>query len=240
MLSSNYLQKIITKYQTSDLNVRREYAQHVLLSYLYQQKTSGDLYFKGGTALRLIYKSPRFSEDLDFDTTIHEKKVWESAIESMLVAVSHEGIEPDIRESKSTSGGYLVVIVLKKISDPITIHFEISFRKDIVEGEVFSIDNDFMTPYPVKSLKTVQLVDGKLQALFDRQKARDFYDLYFLLRANLLNTIQKKQLAEVKKLLQKTKINFHRELSVFLPKSQSLLVSDFKTTLIREIERSSS
>jgi predicted nucleotidyltransferase component of viral defense system len=94
-----------------------------------------------------------------------------------------------------------------------------------------------VTAYPIKSLKTDQLVNGKLQALLDRQKARDFYDLYFLLRANLLTITQKKHLVDVKNLLQKTTMNFDRELSLFLPKSQSLLVHDFKTTLLREIDR---
>lgn len=32
----------------------------------YQEKEAEAILFKGGTALRLIYQSPRFSEDLDF------------------------------------------------------------------------------------------------------------------------------------------------------------------------------
>lgn len=221
------------------MNVRREYAQHLLLNYLYQKSAASDLYFKGGTALRIIYGSPRFSEDLDFDTTEHSRGVWERALEETLVDISREGVEVNIEESKTTSGGYLGIVTLKNIGQPIIIHFEISFRKTSISGEVFTIENDFVTPYPVKSLITKQLVDDKLQALFNRQKARDFYDLYYLLRANLVSLDQKKQLQKVKQLLSKSRLNFDRELSLFIPKSQTLVVRNFRTTLEREIERNS-
>ena len=46
-------------------------------------------------------------------------------------------------------------------------------------GEIFTVENDFVSVYPVKSLPTKNLIEGKFHALFDRQKARDFYDIYF-------------------------------------------------------------
>lgn len=237
MLSPLYLQQLATKYQTPDINICREYGQHILLSYLYQKSAAKDLYFKGGTALRLLYRSPRFSEDLDFDTVVHTSGIWEDVLQDTLVEVSREGIETDIKESKTTSGGYLCIVILRNIGQPITIHLEISFRKDIVLGEIFTVENDFVSVYPVKSLPTKNLIEGKFHALFDRQKARDFYDIYFLLRANLLAPGQKKQLYKVKQLLSKTTLSFDRELSLFLPKSQVLIIRDFRNTLLREIER---
>lgn len=237
MLSLSFLQKTSVKFQTSELNVRREYVQHLLLGYLYQKPVSSDLYFKGGTALRILYRSPRFSEDLDFDTTVHKRQVWERAIEDALIDVSREGIEVEIEESKVTSGGYLGIVILSNIGDPIKIHLEISFRKGLIEGETFTVENDFTAPYLVKSLTTAQLVDGKMAALFQRQKARDFYDLYFLLRANLLSPDQKKQLSMAKQLLSKKEINFETELSLFLPRSQAMMIRDFKRSLWGEINR---
>ena len=137
------------------------------------------MYFKGGTALRILYRSPRFSEDLDFDTTVHKLQTWEQVIEDVLVDISREGIGVEIEESKTTSGGYLGIVILSHVGDPIKIHFEISFRKDMVEGEAFTVESDFTAPYFIKSLATANLVDSKVAALLDRQKARDFYDLYF-------------------------------------------------------------
>lgn len=237
MVNKSYLNQLAIKFQTSELNVRREYAQHVLLSYLYQKKEAEDLFFKGGTALRLVHRSPRFSEDLDFDTTLHEQRVWEKVLEAVLVDMSRESIRIDILESKITSGGYMLVLAFTNIGDQMIIRLEISFRKNKIAGEIFSVQNDYISTYPIKSLQTNHLIDDKLQALMDRQKPRDFYDLYFLLRANPLTPRQKKQLPAALALMRQSKINFHQELSRFLPRSQTLIVRDFKLTLIREIER---
>lgn len=237
MLSNTHLQKMAVKYQTSDLNVRREYTQHLLLSYLYRQPQSQELFFKGGTALRLIYKSPRFSEDLDFDTSIHDLVTWEKVVEQMLIDISREGIKIDIEEGKMTTGGYLGSLKVYDIGDPVVIVFEISFRKKKHEGEVFSIVNDFVPQYSVKSLTTFRLVEGKLEALFARHKARDFYDLYFMLRAGMVNVSQKSDLKKVLALLTKKQFDFGDELARFLPKSQHLIIHNFEDSLKRELER---
>lgn len=47
--------------------ILREYLQTKILGIIYRQKISNQLFFTGGTALRLLYNLDRFSEDLDFD-----------------------------------------------------------------------------------------------------------------------------------------------------------------------------
>ncbi len=47
-------------------NVVREEYEMVFLKALLESKYGKNLVFKGGTALRLVYNSMRFSEDLDF------------------------------------------------------------------------------------------------------------------------------------------------------------------------------
>jgi predicted nucleotidyltransferase component of viral defense system len=47
--------------------VLREYLQYLILKAIYTSKYGKDLVFLGGTCLRIIYGSARFSEDLDFD-----------------------------------------------------------------------------------------------------------------------------------------------------------------------------
>ena len=44
-----------------------EYLQYEILDSLFKQKNSEKLSFIGGTAIRIVYHSQRFSEDLDFD-----------------------------------------------------------------------------------------------------------------------------------------------------------------------------
>ena len=44
-----------------------EYLQYELLDSLFKLKEAASLSFIGGTAIRMLQQSPRFSEDLDFD-----------------------------------------------------------------------------------------------------------------------------------------------------------------------------
>jgi predicted nucleotidyltransferase component of viral defense system len=66
MIEKRQVQKLAQTWQTTVDNVVREYFQQLFLSRLYQEHGSEGLLFKGGTALRVIWQSPRFSEDLDF------------------------------------------------------------------------------------------------------------------------------------------------------------------------------
>ena len=44
-----------------------EYLQYELLDSLFKNKAVAALSFIGGTSIRILHDSPRFSEDLDFD-----------------------------------------------------------------------------------------------------------------------------------------------------------------------------
>ena len=44
-----------------------EYLQYELLDSLFKNSAAATLSFIGGTAIRMVHDSPRFSEDLDFD-----------------------------------------------------------------------------------------------------------------------------------------------------------------------------
>lgn len=51
----------------SERNMLREYLQYKILEVIFSSKYAHKLNFIGGTAIRIIYGSDRFSEDLDFD-----------------------------------------------------------------------------------------------------------------------------------------------------------------------------
>jgi len=64
MITQNQLKSLSKTYQMDGFTIFREYLQLVFLSYLYRERKSNRIYFKGGTAIRLLFDSPRFSEDL--------------------------------------------------------------------------------------------------------------------------------------------------------------------------------
>lgn len=237
MLTPSELHKIAVKKQSSELNIQREYLQHLFLSSFYQQPKSDHLFFKGGTALRLLYNSPRFSQDLDFSTPKGSASEIEDAIEETLIQIEREGIKTEIIESKKTSGGYLAIIEFLLNGERVNIQLEISFRDRSAKGEVITIPNDFIPPYTVVGLTKDQLVAQKIRALLARQKPRDFYDIYYILRANLLSPKQKSHLKEVSQVLKKTTISFSAELEQFLPKSHWPQIRTFSSILNRELEK---
>jgi len=237
MISEDALAKVKSKFQTTDLNVRREYIQHLFLSYFYQQEQAQEIYFKGGTALRIVYKSPRFSEDLDFGSTIQSVDEIEKAVIDTLIAIHKEGIETDIIESKKTSGGYLSLIDFTLGSATVRLRIEASFREKELIGVAEQVFNDFIPPYNINVLSKEQFIDGKLHALIDRQKPRDFYDLYFLLQKDMISPKQKGVLRQIAQLVSKTRINFDQELKQFLPQSHWQVIKDFKAVLERTIQK---
>jgi len=236
MITKEQISKIANQYQTTEVNALREYFQHLFLYYFYKQPQTNSIFFKGGTALRFIYKSPRFSQDLDFSANLSGSAEIEEILTQTLAEIEKEGTPTDLQEAKVTSGGYLIIILFQK--DPaVAIQVEISFRGGDSRGELTTIANDFIPNYTVLGLVQDQLVDEKIQALSARKKPRDFYDLYFILRANLLPPQKKSILPQVLAALRQADINFENELKEFLPKTHWVIIRDFKKTLEREINR---
>lgn len=60
--------------------ILRKYIQAKILNIVYKSKIGDSLFFMGGTALMFIYKLPRFSEDLDFNTRGLKPKTFEELL----------------------------------------------------------------------------------------------------------------------------------------------------------------
>ena len=242
MIEKRQVQKLTERWQTTADNVIREYFQQLFLSYLYQEKGSDGLLFKGGTALRIIWQSPRFSEDLDFTGVNVTIKKIETLMEGALAKIEMEGIQAEIIESKSTSGGYLAIFQFESGEYKSRIQVEISLRdgkKGL--GTAALVQSDLVMPYTLIHLNEKTLVSEKIRACLTRGKARDFYDLYFIIRSRMAFKeafLKDKQLkAKILKVVKSGKLDFKRELKAFLPVSQHMIIKGFPKTLVTEIER---
>lgn len=236
MLSIKNLEKYINQFQTSLDNIAREYCQHLFLSYLYQEPGSEKLLFKGGTALRIIFGSPRFSEDLDFTGSGIKHQEIEKLITNVLVNLEKTGVPVEIKESKATTGGYLGIVTLKVDDHLINIQVEISLRSGkSTTGTRAVIHNEFIPAYTLVHLPADQLINQKIEALTARKKPRDFYDYYYLLSGNYAAAKTQPNLEKALNLLKNTKINFRNELRQLLPASQAMHLKNFKKILMDKI-----
>jgi len=247
MITQETIKKLATQQQTSDFpNVVREYFQHLFLSQLYRIEGSENILFKGGTALRIIYGSPRFSEDLDFSIFNIEQYRQEKFIEDIfakaLVEIERTGIKVELGPKPGpTKEGYYGAATFKIYDYPfVAVSINVSSRNGHdIKGEVDSIANDFVPTYNVFHLSQEKLVEEKIDALLERKKARDFYDLYFIMRKNMLTSAQKERLNQKKDeiILEAGRVDFRNELSVLLPQSQQDIIKDFKNNLLNELNR---
>src|SRR3989338_236213 len=227
-------------------NIVREYFQHVFLGELYKLSNAEKLLFKGGTALRIVYGSPRFSEDLDFSLFGVAQNDIESFVEKLfahvLAEMEHAGIKVELGNKIGvTSGGYLGVATFRMFEYPsVSVEINVSARNGRnVMGEVDSIANNFVPTYTIIHLPQAEIVEEKIfDALVKRKKPRDFYDLYIIMRKGMLSLQQKKKLAEIKDIIisDVKQINFKNELEAFLPIDQQGIIRDFSATLERELK----
>lgn len=237
MLSIESLEKFTKQAQTSFINVAREYCQHLFLSYLYRQRGSEKLLFKGGTALRIVFRSPRYSEDLDFTGVNIKAKEIEEIFANTLSEIENTGIEVEIIESKNTTGGYLGIALFKVYGINIQIQIEVSLRNSgDVKGTRVLVDNDYIPAYTLVHLLRDDIIKEKLQAIYSRKKPRDFFDYFFLLSGNYPIVKEKDNLQKVMNLIEEEDINFRSELKKFLPASHTTYLKDFKRILENKIE----
>ena len=236
MLSQATIKEWAVQWQTSPINVAREYLQHVFLSYLYQFPESEKLAFKGGTALRLLFQSPRFSEDLDFTGSVkpyHLERLLSQTVEK----VSKEAIPLKVQESKPTSGGYLALYQGEIYGEAVGIELNVSLRTK-AKGEPLLVTTPLLPSYQCMILPLKELVREKCQALLFRRKPRDYYDLYFLLRSRLgmeaILPLKSQLLESVKSLDNKSAT---RELKTFLPASHHRTISNLQQALSSELNR---
>lgn len=239
MILPEEIEKIAGRKQTSVKNVARDYLQSLFLFGFYQNPEAADFLFKGGTALHLVYQSPRFSEDLDFSAKTFNCLSFENLLQETLAFLEKNGLRPELLESTPTTGGCLAIFESAFGGQKIPLKIEVSLREPKKsEGEAVLVRTDFLPPFDLVIFKPEDLVRGKVNALLNRKKPRDFYDLYFILRSELrahlhLSENQRRQIIQELGLLKPQEV--FKDLKEFLPKSHSLVIKDLPSALQREL-----
>ena len=183
MIDKDTLIKISKLYGLKPWQQEKHYIQSSILSILGEES----LVFKGGTYLWFFNNLPRFSEDLDF--TVFEgspknlpKRISESmellGIENKLKIVSND--ERSLSFRISAKGPMFTSDI-----SLCYVYLDISKREKVLNKPV-SIQADFSAyNLPIKMILGMDLNEvaaEKIRAIITRKKARDVYDLYFLIK----------------------------------------------------------
>lgn len=189
MIEPAFIDKKTAESQIDRVTIIREYVQVLFLRYFYEKKEpSRKVFFKGGTAIRLLFNSFRFSEDLDF-TCLGQAFQIEQILKGILPSLEAEsGFKILIKDRKEFGGvGLGVRLVLQPnelIRQPLGIRLDFSFREKPLEPEVLAMSTDYpVSPFPlVAHLSKREILAEKIQAMFTRGKPRDLFDIWFLLK----------------------------------------------------------
>jgi predicted nucleotidyltransferase component of viral defense system len=161
--------------------VVREYWELIILKGLYESPYGRYLIFKGGTALRLTYGSPRFSEDLDFSLTKDAMRGKFHSLIKKTISPFPELTQTDLEEKYYT---YLAEIKVTQsyLSFPFRIKVEISKReaKDY-QWELKLLNSPATVIQVMAQVATLeQIYQDKLSCLKGRGKPKDLFDLWYL------------------------------------------------------------
>ena len=161
--------------------VVREYWELIVLKGIYDSPFGRYLIFKGGTALRLAYSSPRFSEDLDFSLTKDVLKgKFSSFIEKMITPFPEMALT-DLEEKYYT---YLAEIKVTQghLPFPFRIKIEISKRETRDhQWELKLLSSPATVIQAMAQVATLeQIYNDKLACLKGRAKPRDLFDLWYI------------------------------------------------------------
>ncbi|MGA2315054.1 MAG: nucleotidyl transferase AbiEii/AbiGii toxin family protein [Thermodesulfobacteriota bacterium] len=161
--------------------VVREYWELIVLKGLYESPFGRYLIFKGGTALRLTFGSPRFSEDLDFSLTKDVLKGKFFSLIKKIIAPFPELSLTDLEEKYYT---YLAEIKVTQnyLPFPFRIKIEISKReiKDY-QWELKLLNSPATVIQVIGQVATLsQIYKDKLACLKGRAKPKDLFDLWYV------------------------------------------------------------
>lgn len=197
MISWNDLQLFANSQRVSPFVILREYIQILFLNNFYSQINSENVVFKGGTSLRLIHGSNRFSEDLDFTTHLSNSQI-RNIVKNTIELISKETPPISIKSIPTVAGfTQKLTMVTAYSSTPISIKLDFSQREQVLKKGRRPIS----TNLPVSSfsaityMEMVEILAEKCRAITTRHKGRDIYDLWYLLTRKTpfdLKLVQKK------------------------------------------------
>lgn len=183
-ITENELRSILAEHPFS-LNMLTKDCYITLLLYL--MKDIKGLHFKGGTALqKTILHHSRISEDIDFSLTEELKRVKKEIISSIKKADMFKDITEDKRVEKFTR---LIVHYKGFGGEDGSVFIDINERDILLQKpkkhKIHHFYEGFIPKFEVSIVSPEELVAGKVRAAITRNKPRDHYDLYRIVKEHI-------------------------------------------------------
>lgn len=252
MIDDLTLKKLADGIGIDSFSVLREAVQIAFLNELFSLPESQQVFFKGGTALKLMFGSNRFSEDLDFTVGIEQSQLGQ-LVEKAMARLKKQFPGIGVKDIDSMAGISKKIWLPTDIStQPLTIKLDFSFREKIFRPKQGVIK----TGLPVAAISLINYVDQaeilaeKYRAILIRMKGRDLYDVWYLLNRKVvfepklikqkLNYYKEKY--EPKRFIDKIKRwqgkNIIEDVRRFLPRRDRGVLTKLKSLVLEAVEES--
>lgn len=235
MITKEQIDYLAKFYRIDSFTIIREYLQLIFLSYLYKKKEGKKIFFKGGTAIRLLLGSSRFSEDLDFSTTLGKEKI-KNIIQEVGREMNQEipSIKIILLYSGKNTERYRIKYQGKETKYPLAIRLDFHREKNIEDKEVSPLITKFpIVFFPLVSHLTKEMIlKEKLQALISRAKPRDIFDVWFLMKKGIRIKGKFNKALIQKKIKNMSQRRIEKELNKFLPIFQRPIIKNLKEELL--------
>lgn len=233
MLTRGQIQRLAQRHGIGVQAQERDYIQYLLLFLLYSKSQA--LVFKGGTALRIVYKGNRYSEDLDFNGPANIasiKDLWQGVLRDL----RDFGVNAEIRYEWQSEVGYSFDVSYQgplydgrdRTKGKVRVDISTRQEKADTQRELITSQYDDIRPFVATVISLEHLLAEKVRALFMRSKARDVYDIWLLTSqgVRLDRELVRKKLAlydvvlstvNLDDALEKAKADWTRDLRPLLP-----------------------
>jgi len=189
-------------------NLEKVFRLYDILKHINDNRLSSNrLALKGGTAINMtIFNMPRLSVDIDFDfskTCSREEMIALRAIinEDLLNFMFAQGyaLSPNTKNPHALDSWIFYFQNSAGNRDSIRVEINYSLRNHILPVEKRKITAEMLNiiEYEINTLSVVELFGSKIKALIERAAARDLYDVYNMLKNNLIPSSEQDLLRKV-------------------------------------------
>ncbi len=188
MIPRDELRKVAEAKRLSQENCEKDYLLEVILFVIYSEFGSA-LIFKGGTALYKFYNLNRFSEDLDF--TLNKKNFdFERLAKKILSSLDWLGIRGKVKEFSKYRNevnikfNFIGPEYRGSKESMAFVSLNISLRERAINFKMEKLIPSYreIPAFDVFVFSAEEILAEKVRAILSRNKPRDVYDLWFLLK----------------------------------------------------------
>ncbi|MBU4341231.1 MAG: nucleotidyl transferase AbiEii/AbiGii toxin family protein [Candidatus Altiarchaeota archaeon] len=163
--------------------IEKDFVLTYILKRIYESELKDRLVFKGGTALHKLYLHKRISIDLDF-TELKPVR-----IDELKAVIEDKEIGSKVKEINKTNSSLRIVLSYVSVLEyKNKIILDISKReKPILKLITRRLKSPYFEEIEVLTFQLEELIAEKIRAIIQRNRPRDYLDLYYTLNMKKLD-----------------------------------------------------